>query len=332
MESAENRASDPSRQRIVYIMGRGHSGSTVLDSLLGNGKDIESVGELVSGILRDRGNCSCGEVLKDCQHWTNIKKTFSESGFDWDTDVGALVNQAHLTSFVRTIFAGAKSPWTTNLAQRHSALMNAILSESSDKSILVDSSKEITRAFFLLRAHSDAKVIHLVRNPEGVIASDLHRIVAHGGIKFLRMSIQSKRFPSLALILRSAGWVVGNLLGELAKFMHPSRVMLLRYEELTGNPQATLKQLSDFIESDMDVVIDAVNNKKTMPIGHIVGGNMMRAKGNFVFDPKAGSKRNLSAPYSVLARLICWPLMLRYGYNPLGPLHSSSGSDAVRST
>ena len=51
----------------LYIMGRGHSGSTILDILLGNSTRIESVGELLSGLSRaDHQMCSCGVMVPDC--------------------------------------------------------------------------------------------------------------------------------------------------------------------------------------------------------------------------------------------------------------------------
>jgi len=51
-----------------------------------------------------------------------------------------------------------------------------------------------------------------------------------------------------------------------------------------------------------------------MSIGHNIGGNMMRNKGNFIFDPKAGKRRPLPWEYKFITRLICWPFLLMYGY------------------
>lgn len=42
-------------------MGRGHSGSTVLDTILGNSYEIESVGEFVAGCVSYNRSCSCGK-------------------------------------------------------------------------------------------------------------------------------------------------------------------------------------------------------------------------------------------------------------------------------
>lgn len=34
--------------RVIYVTGKGHSGSTLLDLILGNHSQIESVGELIN--------------------------------------------------------------------------------------------------------------------------------------------------------------------------------------------------------------------------------------------------------------------------------------------
>ena len=61
---------------VVYIMGRGHSGSTVLDLILGNHDDIIGVGELTSGFgFRESiETCACGESIQQCNFWKGIRE------------------------------------------------------------------------------------------------------------------------------------------------------------------------------------------------------------------------------------------------------------------
>jgi hypothetical protein len=42
----------------LYIVGRGHSGSMILDILLGNSSQIESVGQLLSGMRGAGRECA----------------------------------------------------------------------------------------------------------------------------------------------------------------------------------------------------------------------------------------------------------------------------------
>lgn len=87
--------------RWVYIAGRGHSGSTMLDAMLGNQDGIESVGELVSGMGRYEALCSCGAEFKDYQFWTKVRQRFEASaGVSWDEAVSSSVSQAHTKTFL----------------------------------------------------------------------------------------------------------------------------------------------------------------------------------------------------------------------------------------
>jgi hypothetical protein len=63
----------------IYIVGRGHSGSTLLELLLGGHHDLVSVGELQKLSLqiarRDKpypGLCSCGRRPYDCDRWRAV--------------------------------------------------------------------------------------------------------------------------------------------------------------------------------------------------------------------------------------------------------------------
>src|SRR5262245_54968891 len=69
----------------LYIMGRGRSGSTILDILLGNSSQIESVGELVFALSRaDRDRCSCGLMLSHCFFWRQVRSRLEAEGIAWD--------------------------------------------------------------------------------------------------------------------------------------------------------------------------------------------------------------------------------------------------------
>jgi len=148
----------------LYISGRGHSGSTMLDAMLGNADGIESVGELVSGMERYKELCSCGETFRDCPFWDGVRQRFEATADDtWDNAVRASVGQAHIKNFPKTILAGGEQKWIRQLAVYSEHIAAAVCQKEKD--VIVDSSKEITRALFLLRFVPGSKVIHLVRHP-----------------------------------------------------------------------------------------------------------------------------------------------------------------------
>jgi len=305
----------PDTIKILYIMGRGHSGSTVLDAILGNSAQVESVGELVSSITKPERKCSCGVLIKECSYWQKVKNSFEVSGLDWDSDLQDLVNQAHLKNIFKTILANPAAIWVKKLVQAQAVLFKAIL-DNSNKTVLVDSSKELTRAVFLLRFFKNAKVVHLIRNPEGTLASDMHRIKSGTGITILRKNIRSDKLEPLLMTFRAFAWLIGNGLAEFVSLAFPNRVLRIRYEDLSTDTKNTLERIAGFMDLDLDEVIESVISKEELSIGHNIGGNHMRLKGKFVFNPRAGSKRPLGQKYKLMATVICWPLMLAYGYKP----------------
>ena len=62
--------------RVVYVMGAGRSGSTVLDTILNNHEDVIGVGELVHLFIEGsavKENCSCGEARDTCEIWSSVR-------------------------------------------------------------------------------------------------------------------------------------------------------------------------------------------------------------------------------------------------------------------
>lgn len=309
---------------FVYLMGRGHSGSTVLDGLLGNGGDVESVGELVSGIGRHREEiCSCGVNFLECDFWKQVRSEYeSESNIPWDQAAAISVSQAHIGKFVKTMTASKDSLWVQNLRNLTNGIVNAI-SRVSGKCFVVDSSKEHTRALFLARFMPNSKIIYLVRNPEGVLSSYYYRIRKGRPFKFLRRHYYPNHLTFLALLITAISWTAGNILAEIVAVHAPQRVIRVRYEDLCENPERELLRLEKFIGCNLRPTIEAVKKNWPIDIGHNIGGNEMRMSRTFIFDPKARQRRFLPMTYKIMARINTWPLMLRHGYSLFGGFKTS---------
>ena len=65
---------------IIYIGGNGHSGSTLLDIIIGNDKKCFSAGELINvtrkGILEEY--CSCKEKVQNCEVWCDVLRRWDK--------------------------------------------------------------------------------------------------------------------------------------------------------------------------------------------------------------------------------------------------------------
>jgi hypothetical protein len=299
-------------------MGRGHSGSTVLDALLGNAEDTVGVGELVAGMLRYEEPCSCGRTIEECPFWGEVRQRIEgEGGLRWSEAARRIQAQAHLRRFPATLLGSAASTDVLESDAANQAVVEAI-SSVADVDVIVDSSKELTRALFLAKHDPEARIIHLVRSPHAVLASLAHRIETGRGFSFLRRRYRARALQPLFMAMAAMGWVIGNLLGELIARFAPGRVLRVRYEDLCEDTGETLRKIGEFAGLDLSRVVAAVGSGSRLALGHKLAGNQMLREGSFTFEPGRVAGRSLPRSYGVLASILTWPLLLKYGYTPSG--------------
>jgi hypothetical protein len=300
----------------LYIMGRGHSGSTILDILLGGGAAVESVGELVSGLewYEAGTRCACGAAMRDCPFWTEVRRRFEALGHDWAELARASRRQTDVRRWLPTRLAGRDDPGLRRLAATTRALAEAIAGTSGKPHVL-DSNKEVARGLFLLRYLPEARVVHLVRDPRGIQRSHYWRLRDARGFLFMRRQFSGRRTAPFLLLLAAASWTVGNVLGELTRRAAPDRVLRLRYEDLRDDPAGAVRAIGAAFGLPVEDVVERLERGEPFPVGHNVGGNHIRRQGAVRFDREAERARPPLPRWAERATLaLCWPLMRRYGY------------------
>jgi len=142
---------------VVFIAGSGHSGSTLLDLMLGSSPGFFSTGELSQyqstyGLSDGAGPCTCGDRIRDCSFWESVR-----DGRDL-TAAGGGYTAAELI---------------------------ARIADVSGCSHVVDSSKRPWRLDELVRSGQDLRTIHLVRDGRAVARSGDSR-----GTPYARLVVQ----------------------------------------------------------------------------------------------------------------------------------------------
>jgi hypothetical protein len=297
--------------QLIYIMGRGRSGSTFVGGLLGQSPDVINVGELAYSMS---GQCGCAQPFSTCEFWQQVRADFEQTtGLDWDDSRHLIENQAHLAHFVRTWTASDTAADVQALRAVNEGLIQAI-QRVSGKQYVLDTGKEVTRALFLMRHFPNVKFIHLIRSPIRFAASYFYRI-KHTGVKMLRHEFHDSPLNALFLVLVNLNWVVGNLLAECIRLLSPARVLRVRYEDLCADPTRELRRIQAFLGCNLEPAIKAVEMHEPMHVGHIIGGNYrMHESRTFVFDPTVGDSRSLPRFYKWMAYTVTWSLMIFYGY------------------
>jgi hypothetical protein len=298
----------------VYIMGRAHSGTTVLDCLLDNIDGIQGCGEIAVGLPRlsetDDGNLPQGSF----SFWDRVRSEYASDDNDlsWSEAVQRVHQQAHISKLLETWLTRHGSKYVDNTKRAIEHIADAI-ARTSGNDYIVDSSKELTRATFLARFFPNAKLIHLVRNPEHVAASTLHRIRNRHGFRFLRRNFKNNLLEPLFVTINCLGWLVGNAICEAISRAFPDKTITVKYEDITRNPRNQLSRIGDHIGKDMSSVYKSVEKENPISTGKKISGNALLEDESFVFD-KNREPRDLPRIYNFVCRTICLPLMLRYEY------------------
>lgn len=234
---------DASRPMVVYIAGLGHSGSTLLDLVLGSHSRLVGLGEVdrtlegpeFSGALKGQSpGCACGEMLTQCPLWGAVREALEDHP-------------------------------STDGHQRYLTLLQAMQSLHGRQVIAVDSSKNL-RALDELRTHPDldVRVIFLVRDVRSFTVSALDNSQ--------RKRRTNPQYPSPSALATARDWYRQNR--ATREYLVRNRIpfMLLGYEELCMAPEASTRQLCTFLGLEWEpAMLDLANSRS-----HVARGNRMR--------------------------------------------------------
>jgi hypothetical protein len=170
------------------------------------------------------------------------------------------------------------------IGQRVVHLAQAALAISG-KVIFVDTQKDAIRVKFLQGiGQLDLKVIHLVRDVRGAVAS----------------YIKNTRIDDIALATRR--WSIANAESERAKrYVSPHQWLRITYDELCADPQGTVDRISDLVGAERAPIPEDIYDGEH----HIIGNHMrLKSKGSGVITLDESWKDRLSErDLKIIARL-----------------------------
>jgi Sulfotransferase family len=236
------------RMRVLFILGSGHCGSTLLDLLLDGHSRIVGVGEMSGARPDDR--CTCGRAASACKFWRDA--------------LGQEPWVRHEPYRGKTAFLLGHGDYRVpsshhiidvdNYRQQVETAYRRIL-QSTGADLLVDSSKSPERAEILSQSKAvDPVVLHLVRDGRAVTWS------------FVR-----KYEPRLPYLLR---WAGTNMKVEVLRKRWQTRVrfLFMRYEDLVDDPQSQLTRLCEAVGLEYEPGMLAFRSSEH----HQIGGNRIR--------------------------------------------------------
>jgi len=291
--------------KVLFVMGHGASGSTVLGNTLGQIEGFFHPGELRT--LWDEGlpgrqKCGCGLPVGECELWQRIVKT----GFGDDLDVerfGAWHREAvrvrHTLRLLR-LRPGQRTGWSVLDAYADvAARLYRAVAEVTGARVIVDTSKRAgDAALARLLPGIDAYFVQLVRDPRATVHSWMRR----GGGS-----------PFGATI---GNWIAYAVLDEAIRMRAGrSRSLLVRHEDFVAEPRHVLERLVRLVgEWPTDLPLLDEHTVDMQPI-HTMSGHWSRhASGPIELRADTSWQAEMPPRRRLAVTAATSPFLIRYGY------------------
>ncbi len=302
--------------KILYLMGAGHVGSTVIDVVIGAHPRVESLGEAwkLPGAWADPAServCACGTPIRACTFWCEARRVWAQLVGDDDV--------ARYVALMRR-FEGSRSGWPrllrsqlrptaelTEYQRRNRALYEAV-SRVGGKAMIVESSLSPRRAYVLSTTPGiELYLVHLVRDGRGVIWS--HQNPEKRALR--------KSFRPAPAWQTTRYWISANLQSAYVYSRLPAeRRMRLRYEDFGTDPDAALGRLGAFAREDLSGLLTPDRAiRQPAPVRHTPGGNRVRLMKEVQVRSDLGWMEHLPAKDRTLFWLCAGWLARSYGYS-----------------
>ena len=278
--------------KILYLLGAGRSGTTIVAAMLGAHDNISWHGELIhlANWNDSDHRCSCGEPLRDCPFWQS---------HDIAGTLGPGMAAAQEFETHRRV------PLSLLLSRRYPGeyrdnQLSLLKSFTGNGRWLLDSSKYVGRALGL-GSCSDLNVryIYMVRDPRGVVYS-------------FAKSVQTHR----SLLNATFYYVVVNLMAQLAVWSRlRGRCLKLRYEDLASDLAGTTDKAGTFLGEDLGGIAGMVSDGRAFSADHVAGGNRWVIDGMTELKPDIEWRGKMGWGKRLLIYFLCLPFQLinRYG-------------------
>lgn len=252
--------------RIVYIIGAGRSGTTLLDIILGNAADIFSAGEL-NRFTKRNGVPHEARDENVSYFWLDIVKQLKAEKYNEPRLYYKFAKEFEYHSSLHRYTLRHNKAKFKLYADYQRALFNAItvkVEKDFGKNTIVDSSKYPLRALLLARIfQKDISFVYIKRDPVIVVES------------FQKKDVEQP--PKNRLAANTYLLVVNGLaVWVLKKLRKTNKVSEITYDNLLTAPLAELERIEKDINLDLSVPKKLIGQKSLLTVGYLFDGNRLR--------------------------------------------------------
>ncbi|MCL6266663.1 sulfotransferase [Flagellimonas myxillae] len=263
---------------LIYILGAGRSGTTILDILLGNSQDTISIGE-VSRFCKRQGIPPKREKEDPVfGYWDDVRRTFEREGFDYTKGEESVTNHEYHTHFVKAVFGKHDQEYIDIIQEFYKAVF-----DRTKEAVLIESSKYPLRAMNLSKIFNGdslkIKYIYLKKDPIQVVRS------------FNKKNIEQ---PPKGFLLSNIYYLTVNLIclwtvKILRRRKHA--VAIVKYDDLVAQPIKTLDDIAMNLGENFDDSKQKIANNRPLYTGFLFDGNRIRLQQEILLRSKTETRK-----------------------------------------
>ena len=307
---------DTEKIKVLYITGSGRSGSTVLQSILGQIDGFISVGELryvwERGFYKNK-LCGCGVPFQECELWKEVLKETSEDLAKFDPyQLYRLTESFRLHQLPFTLLPAIKNNHLSRLSGYLGTVENLyhVVHNITGSRVIVDSSKNPAYGYLLSMLPSiDMYTVHFIRDARAVAYSWSKKKL------FIPDTVNPEYMPQRNPVRSALQWNARNAAAEIWLRRPVNKYLHLRYEDFVRNPQPSVERILNLLAEPAHELPFVSERSVQLDKNHTVFGNVVRFQTGTI-DIKLDSewRREMSSFYKTAVTYLTWPLLLKYGY------------------
>lgn len=319
-DPADPRSGREADVQVLYLAGKGRSGSTLLCRTLGDVPGFVAVGELMRIFGRGVTNgdlCSCGTPVPRCPLWSDVLDELRRAAPDFDPEHMERLRDRVTEGgdLSRYFFLPGRFPALERRLERYRRVLSGLyraIREVSGCSVIVDSSKNAAYGRLLSETEGvSLSVVHLVRDSRGV-AHSLSKMKRRPGTNGRREFFE-RRGPLGASTLWTAAQLMTESLRDRA-----ARFTTVRYEDFVHAPRTTVEQILALLgASNGSGELAHVDDTGAVRLGehHLIASNPNRnERGEIELREDRTWQERMDPLRRGVVTLLTRPLLKRYGY------------------
>ena len=273
---------------LIYLLGAGRSGTTLLATVLNSHSKIHTIGEMhqFAEHIAQGKSCSCGKKLNNCPFWKPVVDDLQTSELDWGEIQKSGEQKEDHGQIPKLLFSKKADQ---DYLEIQESIFKAV-SKNHPNQVLLDSSKYVARFLLLDKSQNlNLKGIFVVRDVRGVINS-------------FQKNVQTQKKPLPTILY----YCLINFFGELV-YRSNKNILKVKYEDFIEKPEYTVEKIYSHI-FEKEKHSEKLPEEFEMP--HMIGGNRMKEHKKISIKKDVAWKRKISRAKQIVYYLLSAPFML----------------------